>query len=201
MRNTLKVATSLSLAFVVTAALGQVTPIVRISGSIEKVEGNILSIKSSDGETFTLKLDNNYSTAVVSKASLADIKPNSYVGTAALPMPDGRLRALEVHIFSEDLRGMGEGSHATDLQPGSTMTNAAVAGNVEVADGRVLTLTYKGGEKKVFVPPNAPIAWYESGTKDDVKLGAGIKVRAEKLPDGSFKANSITVGRNGFNPP
>jgi hypothetical protein len=202
MQKILMAAMGLGLVVGATAAVAQTNPTVRLRGTIEKVDGNVLSIKSREGQNVTLKLDDNYSASVVIKASLADIKPNSFIGTAAMPIPDGTLKAIEVHIFPEAMRGTGEGFRDFDLQPKSTMTNATVTGIVESADGRVLTLTYKGGEKKVVVPANAPIVTYEPGKKEDVKPGIGIiVVAAEKLPDGTFRANRITIGRNGVNPP
>ena len=202
MQRILMAGVSLGLGLVASAVAAQTNPSLRLRGVIAKVDGNVLSIKSRDGEDVTVKLDDNYSTSVVIKASLADIKPNSFIGTAAMPMADGTLKAIEIHIFPESMRGTGEGFRDFDLQPKSTMTNAAVTGIVDSADGSVLTLTYRGGEKKVVVPANAPIVTYEPGKKEDVRPGIGIILQAtEKLPDGTFKANRITIGRNGVNPP
>ena len=44
----------------------------------------------------------------VEKASLSDIKKGSFVGVASMPQTDGGLRALEVLIFPEAMRGVGE---------------------------------------------------------------------------------------------
>jgi hypothetical protein len=183
-------------------AIGQTGETTRIRGTIEKVDGNTLAVKTRDGRSITVKLDENYSASAVVKASLSDIKPNSFVGAAASPLPDGSLRALEVHIFAEAQRGTGEGSRDYDLEPKSTMTNGAVAGSVESNDGRTLKVTYKGGEKKVLVTPSTPIVAFAPATKEDLKPGAGIVVQAAgKTGEGEFKASRITVGRNGLNPP
>jgi hypothetical protein len=180
----------------------QTSPTVRLRGTIEKVEGNVLSINTREGQHITLKLDDNFSTLVVSRASLTDIQPNSFIGTAAMPLPDGTLKALEIHIFPEAMRGTGEGFHEFDLQPKSTMTNAAVTGIVNSVDGRILTLTYKGGEKKVLVQTNVPIVTFHAGAKEDIQPGIGmIAVTAEKLPDDTYRASRITVGSKGTNPP
>jgi hypothetical protein len=193
---------ALGLSILASVSVAQTNSTIRVRGTIEKVNGNVLSIQSRDGQTVTLKLDDDFSATLVVKASLEDIKPNSFVGTAALPLPDGTMKALEVHIFPEALRGTGEGFRDFDLQPNSTMTNAAVTGIVNSADGRVLTLTYKGGVKKVIVPANAPIVTFEPGKKEDIKPGIGIIVfGAEKLPDDTLRARRITIGSNGVNPP
>lgn len=183
-------------------AYAQTTPTVRIRGTIEKADGDVLTIKSREGDTLTLHLTAAYTVGTVVKASLADIKEGSFVGTSAMPMPDGTLKALEVHIFPEAQRGAGEGFRPWDLQPGSTMTNATVTSSVNSIDGHTLTLTYKGGEKKVVIPPNIPIVMNAPGDKSDVQAGVPISVsNAQKLPDGTLQASRITVGRNGVAPP
>jgi uncharacterized protein Veg len=198
-------ARSIAIGLVATggAAIAQSAPTARLRGMIEKVDGNVLTIKSRDGQNVTLNLNEGYTAAAVIKASLEDIKPNSFIGTAAAPMPDGTMRALEIHIFPEAQRGTGEGFRDYDLQPKSTMTNGTVSsGSVASKDGGTLTITYKGGEKKVLVPAGTPIVTYEAAKKEDVKAGVGIVVQAaEKLPDGGFRANRITIGKNGVNPP
>ncbi len=154
-----------------TAVYGQTNPTVRIRGTIEKVDDNILTIKSRDGDTLTLHLTSDYTVGMVVKASLADIKEGSFVGTSAMPQPDGTLKALEVHIFPESQRGTGEGFRPWDLTPDSTMTNATVTSSVSSVDGRTLMLTYKGGEKKVVIPPNVPIVMNAPADKSDVHAG------------------------------
>lgn len=175
---------------------------VRIRGVISSVADRTLVIKTREGTDATVKLDEKVSVSTVLKSSLADIKTNTFVGVAAMPLADGMMKALEVHIFPEAMRGVGEGSRPWDLAPGSTMTNGAVSGAASAANGDVLTLTYKDGEKKVVVPPDAPIVSYAAAAMSDVTPGVGIViVRAEPLPDGAFSATRITVGRNGVNPP
>ena len=174
----------------------------RVRGAIERVDGDVLTIKTREGKELAVKLDDNAVVSTVLKASLEDVKANSFVGIAAAPAPDGAMRALEIHIFPESMRGAGEGFRPHDLQPQSTMTNGAVAGNVASANGPMLTITYKGGEQKIVVPPDAPIVAYASATRADVVAGVGVVVfRAERRADGSLGANRIIVGKNGVNPP
>ncbi|HUZ66911.1 MAG TPA: hypothetical protein VMU56_04520 [Beijerinckiaceae bacterium] len=190
-----------TFAFLITGATAATHPIM-IRGKIVTVKGDDLSIKTRGGKTVELKLAEGYSVGTVKKASLSDIKPNSYIGTAALPQPGGVLKALEVNIFPASQRGVGEGSRAWNLAPHSRMTNAPVTGMVKGAKGDVLTLTYKGGEKKVLVSPGTPIVMDEPGAKSDMKPGVGILAfAAVKTADGSYKAKRIIVGKNGVNPP
>jgi hypothetical protein len=135
------------------------------------------------------------------KASLADIKPNSYIGVTADPQPDGSQKAIAIHIFTEAQRGTGEGHRPWDLRPGTTMTNAAVESTVAGVDGQVITVKYKAGdktdEKKVIVPPTATIVAYAPGDRAELKPGAQIIIfNATKQPDGSLQAPAVNVGRD-----
>ena len=130
----------------------QDAPPVPIRGTIERVDGTICVVKARDGTELKLTVADNPQIAGIIKASLADIKQNSFVGVTAMPQPDGSLNAVEVHIFPEAMRGTGEGHYPWDLQPQSTMTNANVEQVVSAVDGRTLTLKYKDGEKKITVP-------------------------------------------------
>jgi len=174
----------------------------RVSGTIEKADGNVLSLKSSDGAEVNLTLTENAMIIAVVNASMADIKEGTYLGSAAMPQPDGSQKALEVHIFPEQMRGTGEGHRPYAPVPNSTMTNGAASGaTVAGADGSTMVVKYKDGEKKIVVPPNAPIVRYEIGKKSDLKAGARFTVlAATKKPDGTLEANRINVGRDGVVP-
>jgi hypothetical protein len=139
--------------------------------------------------------------AGVVKASLSDIKQGSFVGVTAMPQADGSQSALEVHIFPEAMRGTGEGHYPWDLRPQSTMTNANVEQIVTAVDGQTLTLKYKGGEKKIFVPATTPIVIYVQGDKGDLKPGAKVFIVAIKQPDGTLQGRAWRVGRDGVTPP
>jgi len=183
------------------AAFAQQAP-VRVRGEIVRVEGNVLAIKSRDGTDVTVKLTDNARVSGIVKASLGDIKPGSYIGISAMPQPDGSQAALHIHIFPEALRGVAEGHFPWDVRPGSTMTNATVAEVAGMADAQTLLVKYKDGEKKIVVPPGAPIVTYAPGTMDELKPGAHIFiVAAQTQPDGTLQAGSISIGRDGMTPP
>jgi hypothetical protein len=185
-------------AFGVSGASGQQT--VRIRGTVEKVDGNTVVVKATDGADVTLTLAANAAIVGVVKASLADIKPGSFVGSAAMPQADGSQKALEVHIFAESQRGTGEG-HRPFTVPNSTMTNGTVGDMVKATDGGTLTVQYKGGEKKIVVGPDVPIVRYEIGDRSELKPGVHITaLNAVKKADGSIEAPRLNVGRNGLVP-
>jgi hypothetical protein len=139
--------------------------------------------------------------AGITKIALADIKVGSFIGTTTVPGPDGSQKAVEVHVFPENMRGTGEGSRPWDLRPNSTMTNATVAESVAGNDGHALTVKYKGGEKKVVVSPETPVVTYVPADKSELKAGAKVVAFVKKLPDGSLEANRVSVGLNGLTPP
>src|SRR5947207_3675954 len=172
-------------------------PPVRVRGTIDRVEGDIYVVKARSGGELKVKLPDNVMVVALTKASLADIKQGSYVGVSGMPQPDGSQKALEVHIFPEAMRGTGEGHRGWDLQPSSTMTNGAVEQTSASADGQVLTLKYKGGEKKIVVSPETPIVTYSPGDKSELKPGTLIFISAAtKQPDGTLLTPRVNVGRD-----
>ncbi len=172
----------------------------RVRGTIEKVDGDKLTVKSDDGTEVTLTLLPSTKVVGVVKATLADIKSGDFVGSAAMPQADGSQKALEVHIFAESQRGTGEG-HRPYTIPNSTMTNGTVGDMVTATGGNTMTVRYKGGEKKIVVGPDVPIVRYEIGTRAELKPGAHIvALNAVKKPDGSIDAPRINVGRGGLVP-
>lgn len=194
-RRTLGIA-ALALLLGGTAALAQTPQWVRVRGTIEKVDGTTLTVKTREGQTVTLRLADNVGVVATMKRSLADIKANDFVGIAALPQGAGKpQRALEVLIFPEAMRGTGEGHYPWDLMPESTMTNAAVAETVTSVDGATLTLKYKDGTQSIVVPPGTPIVTFVPSSKDAFKPGAAIfVVAATRAEDGSLSAPRVTVG-------
>ena len=180
----------------------QQSPTVRVRGTIEAVDGPILAVKSRDGRTtYKLKMADDVAVRGVVKASLSDIKPNSFIGVTGMPQADGSQKAVEIHIFPEALRGTGEGHRPWDLAPNSTMTNATVAQMVKGVQGDEIRLKFKDGEKKIVVAQNTAIVAYVPADKSDVKPGAKIVVAANKKEDGTLEAATIAVGREGITPP
>jgi hypothetical protein len=171
----------------------------RVRGSVEKIDGNNLLVKQRDGTTVTVSLASNAQVVGVAKATAADIKEGSYIGSGAVPQADGSQKAVEVHIFADVQRGSGDGHRPWEGAPDGTMTNGEVGSAVSGVDGPVITVKYKGGEKKIVVGPTTPIVKYIISDKSELKQGSSINVtRAVKKPDGSFDAERIQVGRDGL---
>jgi hypothetical protein len=196
-------AAGLALVLATSASFAQQPQTVRVRGTVEGVDGAVLTVKSRDGQTtYKVKMTDNAAVRGVIKAALSDIKENSFIGVTGMPQSDGSQKAVEIHIFPEALRGTGEGFRPWDLLPNSTMTNATVAQMVKGVSGDEITLKYKDGEKKIVVVPETVIVTYVPGTKDELKAGAKIFIAgANKKEDGTLEAASISVGRDGLTPP
>ncbi len=174
--------------------------IVRIRGTIERIEGPVYVIKNREGAELKLTLTDNPLYVAIAPSTMADIKPGMFVGSAGMMQPDGTQKAIEVHIFPESMRGTGEGHYDWDLKPQSKMTNGNVEQSVSGVDGPILSVKYKDGEKKLLVTPETVVVTYVPGNKDEVKPGTKVFVAAKKQPDGTFQAPRITYGRNGAGP-
>jgi hypothetical protein len=187
-----------------------------VRGEVVAVDGNTLTVKSRDGKTVKLNLADDVRVAVAEKGDMADVRDGAFIGTTAVPQSDGTLRAVEVHVFPESMKGTGEGHRPWDLRPGSTMTNATVAKvdassgkspstmtNATVAKvaGRKLTLKYEGGEKTVVVPANAKVVKLAPGDRSQLKPGVHLFAIASRQPDGTLRGERLTIGKDGLVPP
>src|SRR6201987_1990373 len=192
-----------ALLLATSVSFPQQPPPVRVRGTVEAVDGPVLTVKSRDGQTtYKVRLTDNVAVRGIIKAALSDIKPNSFIGVTGMPQADGSQKAVEIHIFPENLRGTGEGHRPWDLMPNSTMTNATVAQMVKGVEGDEITLKYKEGEKKIVVTPETVMVTYVPGSKDELKPGAKIFIAAaQKKDDGRPEAAPISVGRDGITPP
>jgi hypothetical protein len=177
----------------------------RIRAQIEKVDGNVLTVKDRAGATQKIKLADNVRVAAMIKATLDELKPNTYIGITAMPQADGSQKAVAIHIFQENQRGAGEGHRPWDLMPNSTMTNAAIETTVASTDGQVLMVKYKQGdkmdEKKIIVTPQTSIVRYLPGNKDELKPGVHIIVGAATRAADGYETAALNFGRDGIIPP
>ena len=175
-----------------------------IRGKITSIKGQDLLVAGSSGEVLVKVAD---TTTIVGEipVKLSDIAPGIYLGTTAQKQPDGTFRASEVHIFAEDERGLSEGHKPSSSVPNSTMTNANVekVEDVVVQDvkGPMITLKYKGGEVKVFVPPNTPIVRRMRGNREMLKPGAEVRILGTQAADGTIFASQFTISSGGVRRP
>ena len=185
----------------IAVAQAPANPPVRIRGAVEKLDGQNLTIKDRSGQSMSVKLADKFMVVGIFKGSVADLGTGKFIGTTTVGERDGALVAQEVHIFPESMRGTGEGHYEWDLKPTSKMTTANVANVVSMANDRVMTVQYKGGEKKIVVTKDTVVVTYVPVEKAELKPGARVFVVAQKQPDGSLTAARVNVGMNGQVPP
>ena len=170
----------------------------RLRGTIEKLDGEAGAVlKTTEGQSVTLKFPANLSVAIVVKATIADIKPGAFVGAGARPQADGSLKAIQVLIFPEAQRGTGEGHRDWSAMPQTTMTNATVAETVTSVDGQGLMLKYKDGEKKLVIGPDANIITTKPGARSDLQPGTELVTTATRNEDGTYSAARVTIAKDG----
>jgi hypothetical protein len=172
----------------------------RLRGKIDAVSEDAIQLTLRNGAKAEAKLPANVRVVWLTVAQPSEIKEGSYVGTAAVPQPDGTLKALEMQVFPPSMRGIGEGSRDWDLVAGSSMTNGTV-GSLVAANGRTITITYKGGEKRVVVPDDVPVVTYEPADRTALTVGANVLINGTRAADGTVTAASVSVGKNGLVPP
>ena len=188
-------ASAVALLFAASFAAAQAPQMVRVRATLEDVSVPMLTAKSRDGAEMKIKLADNAPVNEVVKASLSDIKADSYIAVTAMPQPDGTQKAVAILIFPEAMRGVGEGHRPWDLEPNSTMTNATVAEQVAGTDGQTVTVKYKDGDKKILVTPATIIVTYKKAAASDLKPGQKIFVAgAKKLDDGTLEAPNVAYG-------
>jgi hypothetical protein len=178
----------------------------RISGTIERVEGNTIFAKGADGSAMVVKLANNAAITAVLKATVADIKPGDYVGTGAMPQADGTQKAVELRIFPKPQEDGGHFYEGWYGAPNGTMTNGFAQPVVATtgaggASDPIIVVKYPQGEKRIAIPPTAHVVRNVFGNNEDLKVGAAFRVQAAtKQPDGAYTATAIAVGRDGARP-
>jgi hypothetical protein len=201
--KSLRIVLAAAFALALGPALAQNPPVVSARATIETVsaDGASLEVRTRAGEERTIHVNPKARLTLVVPATLADVKPGEFIGVAALPGENGELKAMEVHIFPEALRGTGEGFRPFDLAPGSTMTNGNVEARVDATSGPKLTVAYKGGQQTIVVGPEVPIVTFAPAAPGDLKPGAAIIARGARQDDGSIVAAFILVGKDGLVPP
>jgi len=172
----------------------------RTRGVITAINGDMVMIKTRFGGPATLKITSDTGYVGATKSSLAEVKEGRFIGTAAVPGPNGTLKASEVTIFPESMRGAGEGHYGWDLGKSSSMTNGTI-GTVTAATKLSMTVSYKGGEKTLIVPDDVPVVDLEAGDRSLLQVGAHVVAFGPKSADGSVDAKRIVVGEKGAVPP
>lgn len=201
MRRISLLAVALIVAFPALAQSPPATTPVRVRGTVEKLDGNMLTVKSRDGQTLTLTLADKFAVSALVKKTVADVKDNDYIASTGVKGTDDKLHCVELRIFPETSRGVAEGQLPWDGTPNSTMTNATVTGLATQKDGQVIKVKYKGNESDFIAGPECQVFSYVEGDPSLLKPGAAIFTVAQKKEDGSMTAARITAEKDGVKPP
>ena len=199
-------AIALFAAAATSLSIGAAAQSARVHGVIAYVDAQSMVIKDRSGEVVTIVRPADMRVTEVLPFKLSQIKPNSFVGAGAKPQPDGTQLAVQVLVFPESMRGVGEGFRPWDVVPNGTMTNATVStlegAPVSVRGGKKLVLKYKDGQQTLIVAPDTPVVTLKPVTDPKALLvpGANVVVSA-RVKDGQPTASSVLVGRNGYVPP
>jgi hypothetical protein len=192
------------IAFLAAPALAQTPPAgttMRVAGTVDKLDGNNLTVNMKDSPAVTVVLADNAAVFGVEKRTIADIKPGDYLASGGVKGTDGKIHAVEVRIFPETLRGTGEGQRPWDVKPDGVMTNATVGTVSQSPAGGVIHVKYKEGESEYTVGPEVPILAYVADDRSLLRPGAAIFIVAQKKPDGTLTTGRVTAEKNGVKPP
>ena len=191
------------IALVALPAFAQAPPAgtpIRIRGTVDKLDGQALSVKERDGQTATITLGPKVAVETLVKKSLADIKPGDFVASTGIKGKDGKIHAIEARIFPKATPDGGR-QFAWDLSPDSVMTNATVGTVTKAPEGTVLHVTFKGGESEYSIGPDVPVLATAPGDISLLTPGSAVFVIALKHPDGSLTSNRLYAEKDGIKPP
>lgn len=197
------IAAALTALFVL-PALAQAPPAgtpTRIRGTVEKLDGKTLTVKTREGTTAEIGLADNFSVSALVKKTAADIKPNDYILTTGVKGTDGKLHCVELRIAPEAMRGVAEGQSPWDSMPEATMTNATVSGIATATSGQTVKVKFKDQESEFVVDAQCQVFGYTQGDAALLKPGAAVFMVAQKQPDGKLTAARITAEKDGVKPP
>ena len=191
----------------------------RVRGVLQSINAGALALTTYDGQTVTVPISKDTKFAWVVASSLASLKPGDFVGTATTG-PDNALRAVELVIFPEAMRGTGEGHYGWDVpavvaaagggsnassgmtngtvQTQSAMTNGTVTAGTGKSGETTLTIGFKGGVAKVLVPADTPIVQFEPAERTVLAKGQKLFIVLARDRSGT---KFVAVGMDGMTPP
>jgi hypothetical protein len=201
-------------------------PLQRVKGTIAAFDPatGTLSVDTPDHKTVSLALQAATRVVYDQRRRLADIKAGDFVGVGALRGADGKLRAQQVVVFPESMRGVGEGQYPMgDPASNRLMTNASVVNvaGYTSANGS-LELSYKGatanpdgscsgrasaaggagctGTADIAIAKGVPVIAIVAGDQSLLVPGAAVLALVHAAADGSITCPALTVEKDGVKP-
>lgn len=188
-------ATALLAGPIATPAFAQQN--LNLRGLVTAFDGKVISVKTRDGGDVKVDLPETVNVNATKAFTMADIKPGMTMGVTTIKRADGATVAIDVRPIPPTAP---QGLSPFDLQPGSTMTNAAVEAAVDSVGGQELVLNYKTGSVKVLVPPGTPMSQSTPGSRSDIKPGETVFVAARPGEGGTFTALRVQVSKDDVKP-
>ncbi len=193
------------LALLAGPAFAQGNNAINVFGVVDKFDATSIVVKNDDGGAMeTYKLAPNVLYIKQSPAKLSDIKNNDFVASAAVRQADGKLHSTELRIFSEKMRGGGDGQRPMNDARNQTMTNATVTGTAVVNGSNAMRVkfgpsqiggsgtTYPAGESDLILDPNVPVLKFTDADSSIVKAGAKVRVQGVRNAEGAT-VNRVTI--------
>jgi hypothetical protein len=169
-----------------TAAHAQSDTVINLLGTVEKIDTTSISVQpDAGGAAQSFSLAPNLLVVQNKPATLADIRPNDFVASAAVRGTDGKLHSTELRIFPEAMRGLGEGQRPMNDARQQTMTNATVTGAAIVNGSNDIKVKYAGGESELVVDPGIPVTRIEPGDLGLIHPGTKVRLQAQRTTDGA----------------
>jgi uncharacterized lipoprotein YbaY len=169
---------------------------VNVRGTVTAFDGKTIAVATREGSAVDVALPESVNVSGTKAISLADLKPGTVLGVTTVKR-DGQLVAIDVRPIPPTAR---LGLSPFDLQPDSTMTNAALEGQVVSTGGAELTLNHGDGTVKVLVPAGTPMSQSIPGNRADIKPGETIFIAARRDAEGKLTAARVQVSTNGAKP-
>jgi len=183
------------IALLAVPAMAQGNNAINVFGTVDKMDATTISVKNNQGgEVQTFKLAPNVMYIQQSPAKLSDIKSSDFVASAAVRKDDGKLHSTELRIFSDKMRGLGEGQRPMNDARNQTMTNATVTGTAIVNGSNVMKVKFPGGESELVLDPdpNIPVLKFTDADKSIVHPGGKVRVQGVRNAEGEV-VNRITA--------
>jgi hypothetical protein len=177
-------------------------PNVRMRGTLDSLTGDTLAMTTRTGEKITVQLQPNWTVRSVIPVKLEDIKTGDFIGASAAKGADGKLVAEAIQYLDPAIRERAQGDLPWDLTPQSLMVNADIGTVVKSANGQLtVKLIHKNATYDMAISPTTPVIRYGQGDKSLLVKGAWLFFSAQKQPNGTYNATTITAETNGVKPP
>jgi hypothetical protein len=186
----------IALTVAITPAQAQRASELRISGTVEKLDGNRVSVSLSAGISLVVHLDSEPRVNSVAQGSGSDLKAGSQVSAQAKSGQSGGLIATQIVLFAP-------GSNRPDAEAGSD--NAQLVATIKKTDitpeGPVLTVAGKSESLKIAIGPDTEIWIARAARVADFKVGSAVTMSAATREDGSLQVLRATIGPAGARSP